>query len=262
MLGGGGGMPRSLSGVPYSPDCALSPFLPSGASSLDPVAPAPPQAATPALQQHQTLLAQLQQIWGEEGGRGGAPAPHKAPPTPGFGGGVLGGGASEQQTQQLAALLFMQQLELTQQASLAGQHGGVDDGALLSPRQLPAASADMLRDVLGSPLSLLPHGGGGGWGAGEAEGGAEAPMRPSMSLTNELAAAQVQVRWVRCGQRDEAVWQAALLWWWWRQRIQCVVCGVPGHPALWRALQQPHQPPLACRAVPCCAGAAHAGRAA
>lgn len=228
-VSGPGGLPRnpSLSFSP-SPSSLLGlPYLSPGGSSLEPhsAAPLPPAAGllagpgpgpTPALQQHHGLLAQLQQIWGEQpaGGSGGEAGEEPlvgtglpaAPALPGFGGGggVLGGAPSEQQQQQqLAALLFVQHLGLQQQ--LAGRPGGAAgqlpgscaggaDSLPVSPQQLPPASADMLREVLGSPLSLLPHGasptGGGGWPGGE--GLRVSEMRPSLSLTRELAAAQAQ----------------------------------------------------------------------
>lgn len=232
-LTGPGGIPRTPS-LPFSPSpsslLGLSSYS-SGASSLDPqhVVPLPPAAGllpgpgpTPALQQHHGLLAQLQQIWGEQPqGGGGAGAGEQplggtglppAAPLPSFGGAsVLGGAASEQQhqQQQLAALLFVQHLGLQQQ--LQGRLGpdrtgdalghppcrgavGSADSAPMSPQQLPPASVDMLREVLGSPLSLLPHGtsppGGGSWPA--SDGGRVSDMRPSLSLTRELAAAQAQ----------------------------------------------------------------------
>lgn len=91
--------------------------------------------------------------------------------------------------------MFMQQLEM-QQHSLAlassGQGGcdlsGSPGSAPVSPQQLPPASADMLRDLLGSPLSLLPR---GSTPAGGHERG-ERGMRPGMRLSRELAAAQAQ----------------------------------------------------------------------
>jgi hypothetical protein len=156
----GGGLPRTRS-VPFSPDSSLSHFSSSAASSLDPqqsaaaAAMAAASAAPPP-----NLLAQLQQIWGDPG----AAAPH---PLPGFGAPLLGTAAGEaaaaaaaaatvqQQQQQLAALLFMHRLE--EQQRVAGG-GAALDGPPASPQQLPDASADLLREVLGSPLALLPGG--------------------------------------------------------------------------------------------------------
>lgn len=191
-------------------------YLPSGGAALEQqrAAPLPPAAGllagpspNPALQQQQSLLAQLQQIWGEQpvddSGPSAVEEPLGGPGLPasaalaGFGGGGMLGGpsAEQQQQQQLAALLFVQHLGLQQQ--LAGRPGQGLTGAdslPVSPQQLPPASADMLREVLGSPLSLLPHGaspaGGASWPGGE--GGRVSDMRPSLSLTRELAAAQAQ----------------------------------------------------------------------
>ena len=202
LLGAVGGSAGQLSslGLPYSPDGSLAYRLGgSGPASLEPSAAAVAAAQLAGGQPQQaSLLAQLQQIWGE--GSGGA-AGGAAGGVPAFGPSLgaspaaplLGGeaAAQQQQQQQLAALLFMQQLEL-QQAALAARgltpgRSSMPDSPPLSPQQLPAASADMLRDVLGSPLSPLR------WPGGRRSGGAgvggDLLGDPSLSLGAEMAAA-------------------------------------------------------------------------
>ena len=208
----GGGRSQSL-GMAYSPDGSLTYGLGgSGPASLEPQPGAAQLAGGGGLgpPQQASLLAQLQQIWGEGSGGG---AELGAGGLPGFGAGLgaspaaalLASSAAAQQAaqaqqvaqqqQQLAALLFMQQLEL-QQAALAGQGAALTPGrrggaALesppVSPQQLPPASADMLREVLGSPLSPLR------WPAEPAAPatGASGDLlaAPSLSLGAELAAA-------------------------------------------------------------------------
>jgi hypothetical protein len=195
---------QSSLGLPYSPDGSLGYSLGgSGPASLEPSAAAAAAAAQLAgasgQPQQASLLAQLQQIWGEGSGGGGAAASAAA-----FGASLGASPAAtllaseaaaavqhqHQQQQQLAALLFMQQLEM-QQAALAARsltpgRGGMPDSPPLSPQQLPAASADMLRDVLGSPLSPLrwPSGRSGGGG-----GTGDFITDPSLSLGAEMAAA-------------------------------------------------------------------------
>lgn len=193
-------------GIPYSPDGSLAYSLGgSGPASLEPSAAAAAAAAQLAggasggQPQQASLLAQLQQIWGEGSGGGGGAAGG----TPAFGASLGASPAAallaseaaaaaqqqQQQQQQLATLLFMQHLEM-QQAALAARgltpsRGGVPDSPPLSPQQLPPASADMLRDVLGSPLSPLR------WSGNHSARGGTGDLltNPSLSLGAELAAA-------------------------------------------------------------------------
>ncbi len=196
---GAGHMGQASMGLPYSPDGSLAYSLGgSGPASLDPSAAAAQLAGGAAAghPQQASLLAQLQQIWGEgsaggggSGAAGGAPAfgaSLGASPATTLLAGDAAAAAQQQQQQQLAALLFMQQLEM-QQAALAARGltpgcGGMPDSPPLSPQQLPAASADMLRDVLGSPLSPLRWPGGRG-------GTGDLLTDPSLSLGAEMAAA-------------------------------------------------------------------------
>ena len=196
-------------GLQYSPDTSLAYLAAASAqSSLEPGGPGGlPQQQTPS------LLAQLQQIWGEggEGGGGGKAAPAGAQLPAGYGGQLDASVAaaamlaSTQQQQQLAALLLMQQqLELQGRAGAGGTPGrrghlgggAGPDSAPLSPQQLPPASADMLREVLGSPLSPLHRAawpGGSGGSAAAAGGAASADSLeaagPSLSLGAEMSAA-------------------------------------------------------------------------
>ncbi|KAI3427055.1 hypothetical protein D9Q98_006995 [Chlorella vulgaris] len=227
----GRGLLRTHS-VPFSPNSSLSYITSSNQSSIDPQQSAAAALAAAAAAPgsgggggglgQPSLLVQLQQIWG--GGAG------DSVPLPGFGAGVgpaLGlpsrhpvaipaGSEQQQQQQQLAALMYMQQLELQQRLAGGGGGGGGSDSAPVSPHQLPATSADVLRQVLGSPLSPLPGSRlAGGAGGGQRDGGAaawaalEAPaagsggelgalepaasLQGSMSLSRELAQAQLQV---------------------------------------------------------------------
>lgn len=213
-LGGGpGGHASHSGGLRYSPDSSLGYLAASLAQQQAGLGPQGGDGSAPL--QQASLLAQLQQIWGEgaEGGGGGAAGGRVGVPSgpgggtlPGFGAGMGSSAAaaamlaSTQQQQQLAALLFMQQ-QLEQQAAAArgggGSPGGQSgaDSAPLSPQQLPPASASMLREVLGSPLSPLQHGGWPGSSVSTAPALGSAPAdslegaEPSLSLGAEMAAA-------------------------------------------------------------------------
>lgn len=181
----GGGYPGGS--LQYSPDTSLA-YL-SAASAQSSLEPAGAVGQTPS------LLAQLQQIWGEGGGAGAGRAPAGAALPSGYGAGGLDANlaaaamlASTEHQQQLAALLMMQQqleLQARGHASRAASADG-PDSAPLSPQQLPPASADMLREVLGSPLHRQ---GARAWPAGGGDGDSLEAAGPSLSLGAEMATA-------------------------------------------------------------------------